>query len=59
MKRERASELKWLAVDSIYDLPMVLIDQGIELSDEDHDYFRTLTKRVASCLKVNNHIGAN
>ena len=59
MKRERASELKWLAVDSIYDLPMVLIDQGIELSDEDCEYFMTLTKRVARCLKVNNHIGAN
>jgi len=59
MKQERASELKWEAVDSIYNLPMVLSDSGIELSDEDWEYFRTLTKRVARCLKVNNHIGAN
>jgi len=59
MKQERASELKWEAVDSIYNLPMVLIDQGIELSDEDWEYFKTLTRRVARCLKVNNHIGAN
>lgn len=60
MKRERASELKWEAVDSIYNLPMMLEDQGrCELSDEDWKYCRTLAKRVARFLKVNNHIGAN
>lgn len=58
MKRDRAAELRWNAVDSICDLALRLEEQGEQISDEDERYLRALAKRVAQCLNVKNHLAA-